>query len=56
MWSDRTKIALGEKIFRKKIRRHVFVVYMLRTLALILGASLLRKLRTGHAMSRAIYG
>ena len=30
MWSDRTKIALGEKnISKEKIRRHLFVVYML---------------------------
>ena len=30
MWSVRTKIALIEKIFRKKkIRRHDFVVYVL---------------------------
>ena len=29
MWSDRTKIAIGEKnILTEKIRRHAFVVYM----------------------------
>ena len=33
MWSDRTKVALGEKkMLKEKIRREVYVVYMLKRL------------------------